>query len=73
METWRGIFEPREQKHPKKSLSEVLSNLARLFRVLVQGFNAGGTADFILIISVPGYFKYPGTFLRDIPAVPQLK
>ena len=32
------------------------------FLSLVHGFNAGGTADFILIISVPGYFSIPGLF-----------
>ena len=26
-------------------------------------FNAGGTADFILIISVPGYLSIPGLFV----------
>ena len=34
-------------------------------------FNAGGTADFILIISVPGYLSIPGLFV--FPGMQHLK
>ena len=37
----------------------------------MRGFNAGGTADFILIISVPGYLSIPGRFV--FPGMQQLK
>ena len=37
----------------------------------MRGFNAGGTADFILIISVPGYLSIPGRFV--FPGMQHLK
>ena len=53
------------QREEPKALEEsknIQKPLGEAFLSLSAGFNAGGTADFILIISVPGYFSIPGLF-----------
>ena len=57
------------QREEPKALEEsknIQKPLGEAFLSLSAGFNAGGTADFILIISVPGYLSIPGlSFSRD--------
>ena len=57
------------QREEPKALEEsknIQKPLSKAFLSLSAGFNAGGTADFILIISVPGYLSIPGlSFSRD--------
>ena len=53
------------QREEPKALEEsknIQKPLSKAFLSLSAGFNAGGTADFILIISVPGYLSIPGLF-----------
>ena len=54
------------QREEPKALEEsknIQKPLSKAFLSLSAGFNAGGTADFILIISVPGYLSIPGLFV----------
>ena len=63
---FREISESEPQAKLEVSERNFLKSLSEVFSSLVHGFNAGGTADFILIISVPGYLSIPGfSFSRD--------
>ena len=62
------------QREEPKALEEsknIQKPLGEAFLSLSAGFNAGGTADFILIISVPGYLSIPGRFV--FPGMQHLK